>query len=181
MVMPGLSPNLSRGPAIFRCLGRGRPVRNGLFGEAGISLLEVLFGAAIVAITAVGVAAMFGTSHSLVQSGGTNRIAIYLAQQRLEQVRAAGFGMPSLPDPREETGAQGVTIDNFGDAPAVADFKRRTVITAVCPTNFTASCPGPPVEAKLVTVMVRKVEILSPNNTDPQTQPVILQTVIVRP
>ncbi len=111
MVMPGVSPNLSRAPAIFRCRG---PVRNGLFGEAGISLLEVLFGAAIVGIAAVGVAAMFGTSHSLVP-------------------------------------------------------------------NFAASCPGPPVEAKLVTVMVRKVEISSPNSTDPQTQPVIVQTVIVRP
>ena len=119
---------------------------------------------------------------------GDDRAALSIAEQRLEQVRAAGFGSPTLPDPREETAADGVQINNQSDADAVPGFRRRTIITGVCPTNFAiawndGACPPPlnpgAVEAKLVTVMVRMKEPGS-NNTDVQTRPVILSTVLVR-
>lgn len=149
-----------------------------------MSLLEVLFGIAVVAIASVGMAMMFGMGQGMVQGGGDNRAALSLAQQRLEQVRAAGFGAATLPDPREELGPDGVQINNFGDPDAVPGFLRRTIIKAVCPSNFAldwpAGCPSiANVEAKLVTVMVRMKEPGS-NNTDVQTLPVVLSTVLVK-
>jgi hypothetical protein len=157
-----------------------------LSSEAGISILEVLFGAAIVAVASVGMALMFGTGQGVVQSGGDNRAALSIAQQRLEQVRAAGFGPQSLPDPREETTPNGVKIDNLNDDDAIPGFRRRTIIKGVCPTNFAidyndSGCPSSPnIEAKLVTVMVRMTDPGTENITDIRTLPVVLTTVLVR-
>lgn len=150
-----------------------------------MSLLEVLFGIAVVAIASVGMAMMFGMGQGMVQGGGDNRAALSIAQQRLEQVRAAGFGPATLPDPREELGADGVQINNLGDSDAVPGFRRRTIITGVCPTNFAiahndGACPtSPSLEAKLVRVMVRMKDPGS-DNTDVRTLPVILSTVLVK-
>jgi type II secretory pathway pseudopilin PulG len=150
-----------------------------------MSLLEVLFGIAIVGVAAVGMAMMFGMGQGMVQGGGDNRAALSIAQQRLEQVRAAGFGPSALPDPREELAAQGVQINNFGDSDAVPGFRRRTVITGVCPTNFAIAhnaggCPSSPnLEAKLVTVTVRMMNPAT-SNTDVQTLPVVLSTILVK-
>ena len=172
----------ARTPRPMKVIGRR------LWSGAGFSLIEVLIGAAIVAIAGVGMAMMFGRGQAMVQGGGDDRAALSIAEQRLEQVRAAGFGSPTLPDPREETAADGVQINNLSDADAVPGFRRRTIITGVCPTNFAiawndGACPPPlnpgTVEAKLVTVMVRMKEPGS-NNTDVQTRPVILSTVLVR-
>jgi type II secretory pathway pseudopilin PulG len=163
----------------FKIVGRG------LAGESGMSLLEVIFGIAIVGVAAVGMAMMFGMGQGMVQGGGDNRAALSIAQQRLEQVRAAGFGPSTLPDPREELAAQGVQIDNFGDSDAVPGFRRRTVITGVCPTNFAIAhndggCPSSPnLEAKLVTVTVRMMNPAT-SNTDVQTLPVVLSTILVK-
>lgn len=157
-------------------------------GQAGFSLIEVLVGSLIVAIAGLGMAMMFGRGQAMVQGGGDDRAALSLAIQRLEQVRAAGFGPPTLPDPREETAPDGVQIDNVGNTDAVPGFRRRTIITGVCPTNFAIAwnaggCPQPlnpgMVEAKLVTVMVRMQEPGS-GNTDAQTRPVVLSTILVR-
>ena len=186
--MPRISPKFvrplpaTRTPRPMKVMGRR------LSSAAGFSLIEVLIGAAIVAIAGVGMAMMFGRGQAMVQGGGDDRAALSIAEQRLEQVRAAGFGSPTLPDPREETAADGMQINNLSDADAVPGFRRRTIITGVCPTNFAiawndGACPPPlnpgTVEAKLVTVMVRMKEPGS-NNTDVQTRPVILSTVLVR-
>jgi len=133
-------------------------------------------------------AMMFGTGQAMVQGGGDDRVALAIAIQRLEQVRAAGFGSPTLPDPREETAADGVPINNVSNSDAVPGFLRRTIITGVCPTNFAIAwndggCPQPlnpgMVEAKLVTVMVR-LQNPSDTNTNVQTRPVVLSTILVR-
>jgi len=68
---------------------------------------------------------------------------------------------------------------------SVPGFRRRTIITGVCPTNFAiayndGACPtSPNVEAKLVTVMVRMKDPGS-SNTDVQTLPVVLSTILVK-
>jgi prepilin-type N-terminal cleavage/methylation domain-containing protein len=189
--MPGASSKFVNRLSAIRASASFKIVGGGLANDAGMSLLEVLFGIAIVGVAAVGMAMMFGMGQSMVQGGGDNRAALSIAQQRLEQVRAAGFGpdglhgQPALPDPREESGAQGVPINNFSDSDAVPGFRRRTIITGVCATNFAIAyndgdCPtGPNVEAKLVTVMVRMMDP-GGTNTDVQTLPVVLSTVLVK-
>src|SRR5215468_5499003 len=94
-VMTTRSPGFVHEVATFGTRLPNPTARRGLTDQRGVSILELLFGAAIVAVAAVGLASMFGTSQSLVQAGGSNRIMTYLAQQRIEQVRAAGFGLPS--------------------------------------------------------------------------------------
>ena len=186
--MSGTSPKFVRPSGFIRILEGGTKTVLRFRGEAGFSLIEVLIGGLIVAIAGVGMAMMFGRGQAMVQGGGDDRAALALAIQRLEQVRAAGFGSPTLPDPREETAVDGVQINNVSNSDAVPGFRRRTIITGVCPTNFTiawndGACPQPlnpgTVEAKLVTVMVRMQEPGS-TNTDVQTRPVVLSTILVR-
>ena len=62
-----------------------------LGGEAGLSIVEVLVAAFIVGIAGVGVALMFGTGQAYIQAEGDNRVATFLAQQKIEQLRAQGY------------------------------------------------------------------------------------------
>jgi len=120
---------------------------------------------------------MFATAQTFVQSSGTDRIAAQLAQQRIEQVRATGYGTKFPPDPREET-IWTLVPNNPG-------YERTTIITDVCSTNFAIAwnvgCVPATTEAqaRIVVVTVRalnnaRVEI------DPQTTPAVMQTVLVR-
>jgi len=164
------------------------PARHGVartaaWEQRGFTLIEALIAAGIVGIAAVGVAMMVGTAQNFVQAEGGNRVAFYVAQQRMEQIRSTGFGSATLPDPREETAATGVQIDNFSDTDAVPGFRRQTLITGVCPTDYSLAwnnCPTSSVLlAKLVTVSVRVLDG-GTTFTDPQTQPVVIQSVLVK-
>ncbi len=172
--LPGTDPGSAR-------LGGGRSV-----GQRGFTLIEALIAAFVVGTAAVAVAMMFGTAQNFVHAEGDNRVAFYVAQQRMEQIRSTGFGSSTLPDPREETAATGVQIDNFSDVNAVPGLRRQTIITGVCATDYSlawnsGSCSpaNPQVLAKLVTVSVRVLD--GPTSfTDPQTQPAVIQAVLVK-
>lgn len=149
-------------------------------GQAGFSMIEVLIAAVIVAIAIIGLFMMYGTGQALVQAQGSNRVAVQLAQQRLEELRAGGFGTAVLPDPREETA--------FVAVPNNPGYERTTIITGTCPNDFSTAwvlpgdctAPGQPtVQAKRIVVTVRKIDGRTPGTTDPQTQPAIIQTILV--
>src|ERR1700682_6212140 len=150
--LPGTGPSPSR-------RGAARPAA---WDQRGFTLIEALIAAGIVGIAAVGVAMMLATAQTFVQAEGGNRVAFYVAQQRMEQIRSTGFGSDSLPDPREETAGTGVQIDNFSDTDAVPGFRRQTLIIGVCPTDYSRAwnnCPTSNVLlAKLVTVSVRVLD-----------------------
>jgi prepilin-type N-terminal cleavage/methylation domain-containing protein len=168
-------------------LGSARPGARGTAGweQRGFTLVEALIAAFVVGIAAVATAMMFGTAQNFVHAEGDNRVAFYVAQQRMEQIRSTGFGSTTLPDAREETAGIGVQIDNFSDTDAVPGFRRQTLITGVCPTDYSVAwnsggCPTSGVLlAKLVTVSVRVLD--GPTSfTDPVTQPVVIQAVLVK-
>jgi type II secretory pathway pseudopilin PulG len=147
---------------------------------SGFTLLEAIISSAIVAIAGMGVLMMFGTGQTTVEGSGMNRITAQLAQQRIEQVVAGGFGNGGKlpPDPREELG--------WTPVPGNPGFERTTVFTNVCPTNFAIAwnnggcVPATTyAEAAVVVVTVRALN----NNTeavDPQTTPAVLQAVLVK-
>lgn len=149
-------------------------------GQAGFSLLEVIVAAVVVAIGILGLSMMYSTGQALVQAQGTNRTALQLAQQRIEQIRAGGFGVQVLADNREE-----LTYVAFANNPG---YERITIITGVCPNDFTtawvtgADCTPAQaaVEAKRVVVTVRANNGGALGTTDPQTQPVVMQLILVR-
>jgi type II secretory pathway pseudopilin PulG len=149
-----------------------------LASTSGFTLLEALLSSLIVGIAGMGVLMMFSTGQTFVQSSGTDRISAQLAQQRIEQVRATGYGTKFPPDPREET-IWTLVPNNPG-------YERMTVITDVCSTNFTivwndGACLPATSEAqtRIVVVTVRALDNNQPL-VDPQTTPAVMQTVLVR-
>ncbi|HET8575786.1 MAG TPA: prepilin-type N-terminal cleavage/methylation domain-containing protein [Methylomirabilota bacterium] len=148
--------------------------------QAGFSILEVIVAAVVVAIAAIGLSVMYSTGQALVQAQGSNRAALQLAQQRIEQIRAGGFGPQALPDLREET--------TFAGIPNNPGYERTTIITGVCPNDFTVTWANsgdcspalPTVEAKRVVVTVRANNGQVGGTLDPQTQPAVLQLILVR-
>jgi type II secretory pathway pseudopilin PulG len=68
--------------------------RSGLWSrdEAGIALVEVLITAVVMGIAAVGIALMFATGSGWVSAEGDDRVAMKLAQQKVEQLRSMSFG-----------------------------------------------------------------------------------------
>lgn len=164
--------------AFCRVFKTARPVRI-LASTAGFTLLEAILSSALVAIAGMGVLMMFSTGQTFVQSSGTDRISAQLAQQRIEQVRATGYGTKFPPDPREET-IWTLVPNNPG-------YERTTIITDVCSTNFAIAwnagdCPdatGLEPQARLVVVTVRALNNNQPL-VDPQTTPAVMQTVLVR-
>ena len=147
--------------------------------QSGFSMIEVLIAAVIVAIAIVGLFMMYSTGQALVQAQGSNRVAVQLAQQRVEELRAGGFGTALLPDGRQETA--------FVSIPDNPGYERTTVISGVCPNDFSTAwvvnddcTPAQPtVQAKKVIVTVRRIDGRTAGTTDPQTQPAIVQLVLV--
>jgi len=62
-----------------------------LRGECGVAIIEVLTAAVILAIATIGLAVMFSWGQSFVVAQGDDRVALYLAQQRIESLRASGY------------------------------------------------------------------------------------------
>ena len=59
--------------------------------EKGSVLTEVVVASLVLSIAIVGVALMFSSARSMVVAQGAERVAFYLAQEKLENIRAQGF------------------------------------------------------------------------------------------
>ena len=62
-----------------------------LRGERGVAIIDVLTAAVILAIAVIGLAVMFSWGQSFVVAQGDDRVALYLAQQKIESLRASGY------------------------------------------------------------------------------------------
>lgn len=163
-----------------RGLGRARAAARS---EAGLAIVEVLVGAVVVGIAAVGIALMFGYGQTFIQAEGETRVAVQLARQRIEQVLASGFGATSGADPREEA----TPVDLGTISPSELrrpGYQRTTTIASVCPTNFAIAGSDPgcapaisQIEGKLITVTVRALD--PGGNVDANIPPVSLTSVMV--
>jgi type II secretory pathway pseudopilin PulG len=123
-------------------------------GQRGVALLEVLVAGVVLGIAVVGLAAMFSSGQSFVVAEGDERVAIFLAQQKIEQLRAAGFGC--IPG----TGfvvAPECPPQDYNETPAELGsprYSRITTVQCVDPSTFDpVACPDP-VTAKRITVTV---------------------------
>lgn len=159
--------------------------------QTGVTILEVLVGALVVGIGAVGIAVMFASGAAFIQAEGDNRVTIQLAQERIQEIIAAGFG---------DSGPTGATAEPRIEAdvaiPNHPGYRRTTAVGSVCPNNFSqvrpplasficaaGVSPLAVVEAKMFTVTVRAIDGTrvcgSSPCTDPKTTPVTLETVIL--
>jgi type II secretory pathway pseudopilin PulG len=139
----------------------------------GISIIEVLIAALLLGIASAGVTLMFGSGQAFIVGEGDNRVALALARQAVEQVRASGFGPTAGADPREE-----LAFNSTAYGTTHPGFERTITITSVCANDFLPACvPSVPIEAKLITVTVRATGGVK--GTDVAASPVVLRSVMV--
>jgi Tfp pilus assembly protein PilV len=140
--------------------------------EQGLALIEVVMTSFVLGIAVVGVALMFSLGRSFTVAQGDNRVAFYLAQEKLENLRAQGFAAV----PINPGGAcPGITCYNESDLTAGADntqtFLRVTSVDCVAKSNLNTviSCPTPKVLKRITVTVTPSMH---------QADPVILQTVL---
>ncbi len=147
---------LSLDPRWERTVGRGGS-------ETGAALIEVLVTAVVVGIAATGIALMFSFGSTWVVAKGDDRVAEFLAQQKIEQLRGLGFWCIHVGGPAtynavlagcsasvatsqnyNEGGVTWVGADGTpaaapgGDAPFGRNFTRLTCVEYVSETNFSS-------------------------------------------
>lgn len=133
-----------------------------LGGAEGIAILEVLIAGVVLAIAIIGLALMFSSGQSLVVAEGDERVSIYLAQQKIERLRALLFRCIPV-------GITGDAVGPEADCPAETQqdynedgaelgfpgYRRTTVVQCADPDTFAPRDPCPdPVIAKRITVTV---------------------------
>ena len=138
-------------------LGECSRVRAALGDERGIALLEVLTAGVALSIAMIGLALMFSLGASFVAAEGGERIALYLAQQRMEELRAIGLArataeteraVPGFPPGcpattpcqflRSTTIVGGTDLDGSGDVPRVIRVSVRSLVRQAGPISVTA-------------------------------------------
>ena|SRR2546428_679006 len=144
--------------------------------RAGTSLLEVLICSTVVGIGALGLALMFGTGQAVITAEGDNRVAVYLAQQRIEWSRAQGFTSPAnVPGTTTETLDEALRTPS-GPSDPVA-WTRTTVIACVDSNDYSSAvdCTATPAPARRVTVTVQSTP---GNQADRMTRSVTLRSIL---
>lgn len=133
--------------------------------ERGLALMEVIMASLVFGIAIVGVALMLSTARGFAVAQGDERVAFYLAQAQLEQLRVADFAAINLGSSTESLTAGAANAQTF---------TRLTVVDCVAKDDFTTAvvCPSPPVLKRIT------VTVASPMR---QVDNAVLQTVLVSP
>ena len=121
---------------------------SGLGGQRGIALLEVLVSSVILTIAILGLALMFSFGASYIAAEGGERIAVFLAQQRMEELRAIGLARATAEAERAVPGftgflrtttiVGGVDADGSGEVPRLITVSVRSTIRQAGPVTVTA-------------------------------------------
>ena len=117
--------------------------------ERGIALLEVLTAGVVLSIAILGLALLFSMGSSYVAAEGGERVALFLAQQRLEELRAVGLAravaeaerpVPGFPGfLRSTTITVGTDLDGSGDVPRIITVSVKSLVRQAGPITVTAS------------------------------------------
>src|SRR5215510_7696886 len=86
----------------FVTIGNHHPGSHARVRQSGFALLEALVGGAVLAIAIIGVSLLFDSARGAALSEGDYRAATFLAQQKIEQIRANGFTSVMPPGPASE-------------------------------------------------------------------------------
>jgi len=140
-------------------------------GQAGIVLLEVLISSVIVGIAVVGVGLMFATGQAYITSEGANRVALFLAQQKIEQLRALSYTGLTVTD--STTAEPPATATPEDPVPSYPGYSRTWSVACVAQTDYTlrVTCSTASA-AKRIRVTVQT----SPFDT--RSTPITLQAVL---
>jgi type II secretory pathway pseudopilin PulG len=185
------------GPAGRRSIRRS-PALAAACGSEGVTLLEVLVTALVLGLAAVGLALMYSMGNTFVVAKGDNRVALGLAQQKIEQVKALALpgtidcipigGPGALNTPQAPPASCTLTAPpaqprTYNESPVplttggTGRYSRLTCVQYVANTNFDANpftgmatcTPGAISNALRITVIVT-----TPNQQE--SDPVVVQT-----
>src|SRR2546425_10458740 len=82
------------------CKQAGRNLRPQWAREQGFALVEVVVASLILGIAVAGIALMLSAARSFTVAQGDDRVAFYLAQEKVENLRALGFAaVPTISGP----------------------------------------------------------------------------------
>jgi hypothetical protein len=163
--------------------------------QTGLSLIEVLVAGLVMGTAIVGMSLMYGTGSSRVTSTGDDRVASGLAQQRIEKIRALGWGCVTTRPPATPPCEIGIPMPEVAVYPAgavnpgVRSFTRDTCIQPVDPDDpeglntpdYTSACLVDPavltkqIKMVRITVTVTPIGTGTSNQALGQPNPVTLQ------
>ena len=114
-----------------------------LRGDTGVIMLEVLTAGVILAIAVIGLAVMFSWGQAFVVAQGDDRLALNLAQQRIESLRASGYAAAEalnsncggIPEADETLTAGAGNAQSFTRQTAVENVNDANLSTPECSTN----------------------------------------------
>lgn len=166
--------------------------RPGRRSQAGTSIVEVVAVTAVVGIAVLGVALMFGKGGAWVSAVGADRVAAGLAQERIEQIRAAGWNsedaLPGkkLPEHVRPSRIVGAGSGVFRRLTCIQHVNRVQQVDESTPTDLTVPpadddcADGPPSDTRRITVTVYPVggDGLQGSPQTPDSTPVVLQAWI---
>lgn len=125
-------------------------VNRRLVGDEGVAVLEVLIAAVVLGVATIGIALMFSKGGSFIIASGDDRVAIYLAKQKIEDLKTLSFACIPIGGPgtaKADIGPNtGCTATRVYNEPQVAGnsrHSRTTVVACADPlANFAVStCP----------------------------------------
>ena len=120
----------------------------------GVAIIEVLIAGVVLAIAVVGLALLFMSGQTFVVAEGDERVAIYLAQQKIERLRAGGYTSLQVGDSTLTTGCPAEPCYDEDPVSGFARYRRMTVVQCVDPNSFAVvSCPAP-ITAKRIAVTI---------------------------
>lgn len=158
--------------------------RNGraLQGQCGFVLLEVLIAGVVGAIALLGLALMFATGQSMVVGQGSERVELYLAEQKLEGYRASGF--PGVTGLQTETITGGEAgTEKFNRVTCAYYVDKNTLLPpgGVTPPNPCAAGAATTAVRVTVTVTQGAISVLVATRVANAPDPVTVETVLVNP
>ena len=148
-------------------------IRPRIWGDSGLSIVEVLAATLVVGIAVVGVALMFGKGAAWVSATGDDRVAAGLAQQRIEEIRASGWGGATqligtlITEPAIAAGDD-YRFTRFTRTVCVQYVDPRSPVGLTSPAYTPSECPAGP-----MTTTIRMTVVVT--STQPETSPVTLQ------
>jgi len=134
--------------------------------QRGVALLEVLIAGVVLGIAIIGLAILFSWGQAFVVAQGDNRVALHLAQQKIEQLRALGYS--TVEAFNLNCGGAPLANENLtAGAGNAQTFTRQTTVQLVDDADLTsANCAA---NSLLITVVVTPAML--------QADQVTLQTV----
>jgi hypothetical protein len=135
-------------------------------GESGFSIVEVLVTALVVGITITGVAMMYGRGTSWMSAMGDDRVALGLAQERIESLRGLGWDSVAVGTTYEEEVRPAPIATTRADKARARAYRRITCVQNVATSTpssaadlaspaYDQTCAsGPDSETRRITVIV---------------------------